>query len=99
MNDDEVRVVDNPDRQRVELRVGDTVAGRAFYELAPGRITFTHTEIDPSVEGRGLGSRLAAGALDMARERGLAVVPRCPFIAAYIRRHREYADLVAEPAR
>jgi predicted GNAT family acetyltransferase len=91
----ESRVTDNPGERRFEVYLGDALAGFAGYQLAPGRIVFTHTEIDPRFEGHGLGSRLASGALDSARERELAVVPRCPFIAAYIARHREYADLVA----
>jgi predicted GNAT family acetyltransferase len=53
----------------------------------------------PSAEGRGLGSRLVAGALDDIRARGLRAVPLCPFAAAYARRHPEYADLVVpDPA-
>ena len=64
------------------------------YELAPGVITFLHTEVDPAFEGQGIGSALASSVLDDVRARGLRVVARCPFIAAYIRRHREYADLL-----
>jgi predicted GNAT family acetyltransferase len=63
-------------------------------------VAFLHTEVDPTVQRRGLGSALVAGALDDARARGLAVVPLCPFVDAYIRRHPEYADLVVDdPAR
>jgi predicted GNAT family acetyltransferase len=89
-----VRVVDDPDGHRFEISVGGSRAGFAAYHLTGDRIVFTHTEVDPAFNGRGLGNRLAAGALDAARERGLAVEPRCPFIAAYIARHPEYADLV-----
>jgi predicted GNAT family acetyltransferase len=59
---------------------------------------FTHTEVDPAFEGHGIGSALAAGALDDARRRGLVVVPSCPFIRAYITRHPEYADLLRASA-
>ena len=45
-------------------------------------------------EGHGVGSRLVQGALDDLRARGLAVVPLCPFVAGFIDRHPEYADLV-----
>ena len=90
-----VRVVDNPDRRRFEMYLGDTLAGFAMYRLAPGEIAFTHTEVAERFNGRGLGSRLAAAVLDEARRRGSQVVPLCPFIAGYIRQHPEYADLVA----
>jgi predicted GNAT family acetyltransferase len=53
-----------------------------------------HTEIDPAFEGKGLGSALAAGALDAERALGEPVVPLCPFIRSYIDRHPDYADLV-----
>jgi predicted GNAT family acetyltransferase len=91
----EPRVVDNPAERRYEATLGDRLAGIVTYRLRPGQIVFLHTEVLPAFEGRGIGSRLAAGVLDDARARGLSVVPRCPFIAAYVRRHPDYASLVA----
>jgi uncharacterized protein len=89
------RVVDNPARSRFEVYADDdTLAGFAAYQRDAERIVFTHTEIDPAYEGRGLGSRLAAGALDGVRGRHLKVVARCPFISRYLARHEEYADLL-----
>lgn len=93
-DDTRTRVVDNPQRNRFELLLDGVVVGFANYRLQPGRIVFIHTEIQPEFEGRGLGGRLAEAVLDTARARGLAVVPDCPFISAYIRDHLEYADLV-----
>ena len=69
------------------------VAGFAGYQRRGGRIIFVHTEITPPTRA-GPRLTLARAALDAAREAGKAVVPLCPFIAAYIRRHEEYADLV-----
>jgi uncharacterized protein len=89
-----VRVVDNPGASRFDVYVGDELAGFAQYRLRPGRIVFTHTEVDDAFEGHGVGSALARGALDDARARGLRVTPLCPFIHAYIEGHDEYADLV-----
>ena len=56
-----------------------------------------HTEVPKRLEGRGIGSQLVAGALDIARAQGLTVVPRCSFVKAYIKRHPAYADLLAGP--
>jgi len=94
----EADVVDNPDERRYEAHLDGRVAAIAEYRLARERIIFFHTEVDPAFEGRGVGSRLARAVLDDARARGLRVTPKCPFIAAYIRRHPEYADLVSDPA-
>lgn len=91
----EPTVTDNAEQRRYEIHVGGEVAGFAAYRRRPGELVFTHTEVDPAYEGQGLGGRLARAALDDARTRGLAVVPVCPFIASYIDRHPEYADLRA----
>ena len=92
-------VTDVPERHRFEIVVDGERAGLAGYRAAPGRITFTHTEIDDAFEGRGLGSTLVRAALDTARERGLAVRPECPFVRSYIARHPDYVDLVPEDER
>ena len=58
---------------------------------------FTHTEVPPAHEGQGIGSALIRFALAAARERGVEVIPICPFFAAYIKRHEEVQDLL-DPA-
>ncbi len=90
----DIRVVDDPGAARYQALLDGEVAGYAVYERQGNVVVFLHTEVEPDFEGRGVGSRLAAGALDDVRARGLAVVPRCPFIAAYIERHPAYGDLV-----
>jgi predicted GNAT family acetyltransferase len=86
-------IVDNPEAQRFELKVGDHVA-MAYYTLAPDVITFTHTEVPKELSGQGVGTKLARGALEQVRARGLKVVPKCPFIAAFIGKTPEFAGLV-----
>lgn len=85
------------ERHRYELVVDGERAGFAQYRLEPGRIVFTHTVIKPEYEGRGLGSRLARHVLDDAVARGERIVPECPFIAAYLRRHDDYEASVDWP--
>ena len=65
------------------------------YRRDEGVVRFTHTEVQPAYEGQGLASRLAAFAFDDARRLGLRAVPQCPFLAGYLARHAEYADLVS----
>jgi predicted GNAT family acetyltransferase len=86
-------VRDNPASHRFELDT-DGHTAVAYYSLAPGVITFNHTEVPPALGGRGIGSQLARGALEQVRARGLKVVAQCPFIAGYIAKHPEYADLL-----
>ena len=96
---DEIEVGDNPDESRYEASAGGSLAGIAAYRLRPGAVVFTHTEALPGWEGRGVGGRLARAALDDVRARGLQAVPRCPFIAAWIRRHPDYEELVPAAER
>jgi predicted GNAT family acetyltransferase/glutaredoxin len=88
-------VVDVPERNRYELRLAGKLIGLLAYRRRGDQIAFTHTEVDPSCERRGFGSRLAAAGLDDARRDGLVVVPLCPFIARYIEKHPAYRELVA----
>jgi uncharacterized protein len=88
---------DNADEMRWEARLDDRLAGFLMYDTAPGEITLIHTEVDPAFEGHGIGSRLARAALDDARSHGLAVIPECPFVRSYLRRHPEYRDLIRRP--
>jgi len=88
-------VVDDTDAQQFELVV-DGFTAFAAYQRDGNAIVFTHTEVPPELQGQGVGSALARGALDAARAEGAEVVPLCPFIASYIRRHPEYLYLVSE---
>ena len=90
----DVEVHNAPDRHRYEAYVGNQIAGIAAYHRDDGRLVFTHTEVAGKFEGRGVGGRLIRGALDDARLHRFGVRPLCPFVAGWIARHPEYADLV-----
>jgi uncharacterized protein len=90
----EIVVRDNPSELRYELLLDGDLVGELLYRRSSDRVALVHTEVSPSVEGGGLGARLVAGALDDLRARGLHVVPVCPFVRTYIRRHSDYRDLV-----
>ncbi len=92
-------VVAVPERGRFEIRVDDHVVGLASYHVENGTMTLPHTEVDPAMGGRGLGTTLVAAVLDAARERGLHVLPYCSFVRRYIQAHPELVDLVAEGNR
>ncbi|MFD1947200.1 GNAT family N-acetyltransferase [Nocardioides aestuarii] len=88
-----VEVSDNPDRQRFEVRLDGEIVGFAAYQKTDELVVFTHTEVDSNLEGRGIGGQLVRAALDHIREQGLAVLPICPFVQAWMARHPDYADL------
>lgn len=89
-------VTDNRDRNRYELTVEGHTAFAA-YKIDGDVITFTHTVVPPALEGRGIASRLILFALTDVRNRGMTLIAQCPFVAAYIRKHPEWADLLAKP--
>ena len=95
----DAEVVDVPEKGRFEVRLDDRVVGLASYHVDGGTMTLPHTEVDPSVGGRGIGTVLVSGVLDAARERGLHVLPYCSFVRHYIQQHPEHVDLVAPSDR
>lgn len=86
-------LVDNAAEQRYEFDLGDDMA---LIEYMPGRgfLVLTHTVVPPQYEGQGIGTELVKAVLEDIRQKGLQVVPQCPFVGAYIRRHPEWMDLV-----
>lgn len=92
---DTIKLSDNKSARRYELLRGGALAAQADYELEDGAVVLTHTAVQPAHEGQGLGSKLAKLALDDIRRRGLKVVPKCDFMATWVQRHPDYADLLA----
>jgi predicted GNAT family acetyltransferase len=89
-------VRDNPAAQRYEM---DIAGKSAFitYRRSPGVITLVHAEVPQELSRRGIGSQLARGALELARAQGCKVVPRCSFIANFVKKHAEFQDLIVDP--
>jgi len=89
-----INVIHNEAEHRYEA----TVDGRLSvceYEVADNALVFTHTLVPPELRGRGIAEELVRAGLAGARGRGLKVVPACSYVAAFIRRHAEFQDLLA----
>jgi predicted GNAT family acetyltransferase len=93
---DEISVRNNAAASQYEAVLHGKVVGLAAYRLSGNRVIFTHTEVDPELGGRGVGATLAKHALDDVVAAGKTITPRCPFIAAYLRKHPSYAASVDE---
>ncbi len=91
----DVTFQDNEEASRFEALRGGEVVGFADYRLEPGRIEILHTEVDDSLEGKGVGSGLVRFALERAQEGERSVVPWCPFVRAWLRRHPEFIERVS----
>jgi uncharacterized protein len=94
----DVAVRQNRDDDRFEI---DTDGGRAFVEyiIDGDEITFTHTEVPKEAEGKGIASALVAAALAYARESKLRVIPKCAYVTSWLKRHREYDDILHPDCR
>ncbi|QCX27796.1 GNAT family N-acetyltransferase [Nocardioides jishulii] len=92
----DIKVTRNPDRNRYEATFDgeSTVAGFVDYQETHELIVLTHTEVDPTFEGRGVANSLARAALDDVRQRGLKALVTCPFIIRWLRGHPEYRELL-----
>lgn len=88
------RVRENTENRRFEIELGDGTFAFADYNLVTGKIMFTHTEVPGAHEGKGIGTALIRAGLDAACDRGLKVIPICPFFAAYMQKHAEVHDLL-----
>ncbi|MFJ7068038.1 GNAT family N-acetyltransferase [Streptomyces sp. NPDC101115] len=80
-------------RHRYEILVGDERAGLTAYRDRDDRRVFFHTEIDDAYAGQGLASVLVRQALDDVRASGLRIVPVCPYVAKFLKKHEEFADI------
>lgn len=86
-------VADNTARRRFELEEAGAIAF-ADYRIEGDRLVIPHVEAAEALRGTGAAGRLMEGVLSIARERGQKVVPLCSYAAAYMRRHKEHADLM-----
>ena len=94
MDISDLSVVDNQDESRWEARWGDQIA-TLTYKIVDQEITLIKTWVPEQIEARGVGSKLVQTALEQARQNNYMVVPRCPFVAAFIKKHPHFLDLVS----
>jgi predicted GNAT family acetyltransferase len=76
-----------------EIVVDGERAGLTAYRDRGGQRVFRHTEIDDAHSGRGLASHLVRRALADTRDAGLRIVPVCPYVAQWLKRHAEFGDV------
>ncbi|MGJ6980601.1 GNAT family N-acetyltransferase [Aestuariimicrobium soli] len=91
----DVTVTHAPSASRYEVHFNGELAGFIDYVQSGDVLDLTHTEVFPQFGGQGIGGQLVQGALDQIREAGQTIVPTCPFVATFVKRHPDYADLLA----
>jgi predicted GNAT family acetyltransferase len=95
----DLHVLDVPRLERYEARLGRerALAGLVDYHVAEDFIVLKHTEVLDGFEGQGIGSRLVRAVLEDLREREVPVIPKCPFIVAWLQKHPEQHDVLFRP--
>lgn len=84
-------VIHNKEAHRFEVRTDDGLA-TLEYQTPGNKIIFTHTEVPRPMEGQGIAGLLAKTGLNYAKDNELKIMPLCPFVAGYIRRHPEWRE-------
>ena len=74
---------------------GERLAELEYFESAPGEITVYHTGVNEKLRGRHIGEKLVATVVTFAREKGVKIVPQCPFTKKVIDRTPEYQGVLA----
>lgn len=88
-----LKIINNTLKHRFETEVGSKTAF-LNYRIVSQVITFTHTEVPTSINGRGIGTALVKAGLEYAIKEGLGVVPQCSFVADFISTHPQYQSLI-----
>lgn len=87
-------VVNNTGQSKFEIKFDNGETAFIDYKITPGKISFVHTEVPEDMGGKGIAAQLAKTALDYAREQNLRINVYCSYIAAYVKRHHDYDDLI-----
>lgn len=90
---EDYKLIDNKENNRYEFQINGKIA-EIDYIKSDGEIYFVHTEVPASLGGKGVGSQLAEKALEDVDRQELRLVPLCPFIAGYIKKHPEWKRIV-----
>ncbi|WP_374199499.1 GNAT family N-acetyltransferase [Glycomyces sp. YM15] len=93
-----VHVTDAPERSRYEARIDGELVGYTEYRHHDGTTLLARTEVPEELQNHGIGTQLAQFAFDAARKAGKRIEPTDPFIAGWVERHPEHADMLHEKA-
>lgn len=85
--------MDDEEKKRYELLL-DGKTAFIEYIKAKGNIYLTYTEVPTELEGKGIGSRMLLQALADIKQKELTLVPLCPFVAGYLKKHPAWKELV-----
>ena len=89
-----LKVENNESKHRFEINLDEGTAFIQYTKQGEDVYNLYHTEVPPQFAGKGVGGALAKGTLEYIKAEGKQIIPTCPFVAAYLKKHQEYQDLV-----
>ncbi|MCA8830918.1 GNAT family N-acetyltransferase [Hymenobacter pini] len=87
-------LIDNNGSHRFELTVNHSIAFMEYGER-DGNLALFHTEVPAQLEGQGVGTAIVEKVLLEMERRHKLMIPLCPFVTSYLKRHPEWQRLVA----
>lgn len=91
---EDYKLIDNKEKKQYEFHVGSHIAKIEYIKTNNGEIYLTHTEVPVVLEGQGIGSQLVQKVLHDIEQNDLRLIPLCPFVAGYIKKHPDWKRLV-----
>ena len=95
MNLTDSAIHDNRHQHRFELETDGKLSFVVYQAIDDDTLALVHTEVDPELSGKGIGTRLVEGVLNYVEHHNLKIVPLCPFVAAYLKRHPDWNRVVS----
>lgn len=95
---EDLPLINNESSRQFELVV-DGVKAKIVYELQKNRMSLLHTEVPEALEGQGVGTAIIEKTLQYLKDNNLKLVPWCPFVVAYLRKHPEWKTILAQGIR
>lgn len=94
-NMNENALKNNTHRHQFQLVTDGKLSIVAYQKVDDETLALTHTEVDPSLEGHGVGSKLVEGVLQYVEQNDLKIVPLCPFVSVFLKRHPDWNRVVS----
>ncbi|MDU1891890.1 MAG: GNAT family N-acetyltransferase [Dysgonomonas sp.] len=87
-------LIDNVEQKQYEFHVGEYLPKIEYIKTKNGEIYLTHTEVPIALEGQGIATQLVEKVLADIESKDLKLVPMCPFVAKYIKKHPDWKRIV-----
>lgn len=86
---------DDKEKGSFYINKGSKIIAEISYVWASSdKIIIDHTEVSEFLKGKGIGKQLVAKTVEFAREKGIKILPLCPFAKSVIYKVKEFNDIL-----